>query len=91
MDGVKSIAASSNKYEWTENVDGYRYVRSIYHKTPVKRDIALQCMFPDKSFQEDYEYSMRLKPFLKNEVFIKKVLYYYNFKYENPKTKYGLK
>jgi glycosyltransferase involved in cell wall biosynthesis len=91
MDGVKSLAASSLKYEWSENIDGYKYVRSIYHKTPVKRDIALQCMFPDKSFGEDYEYSMRLKPLLKNEVFINKILYYYNFKYENPKTKYGLK
>lgn len=91
MDGIKSLAASSLKYEWSENIDGYKYVRSIYHKTPVKREIALQCMFPDKSFGEDYEYSMRLKPLLKNEIFIDKILYNYNFKYENPKTKYGLK
>jgi hypothetical protein len=47
-------------------------------------------MFPDKSFGEDYEYSMRLKPMLKKEVFIEKELYIYNFKYENPQTKYGL-
>jgi hypothetical protein len=91
MDGIKSLAASSLKYEWSENIDGYKYVRSIYHKTPVKRDIALQCMFPNKSFGEDYEYSMRLKPLLKNEIFIDKILYNYNFKYENPKIKYGLK
>ena len=78
------------KYDWTENVDGYKYVRSIYHKTPVKREIALKAMFPDKSFGEDYEYSMRIKPFLSKEIFINKVLYYYNYKYENPQTKYGL-
>jgi len=90
MDGIKSLAASSLKYDWSENIDGYKYVRSIYHKTPVKREIALQCMFPDKSFGEDYEYSMRLKPLLKNEIFIDKILYNYNFKYENPKIKYGL-
>lgn len=90
MDEIKSLAASSLKYDWSENIDGYKYVRSIYHKTPVKREIALQCMFPDKSFGEDYEYSMRLKPLLKNEIFIDKILYNYNFKYENPKIKYGL-
>lgn len=90
MDGKKYNAASSMKYDWTENVDGYKYVRSIYHKTPVKREIALKAMFPDKSFGEDYEYSMRIKPFLSKEIFINKVLYYYNYKYENPQTKYGL-
>ena len=90
IDGKKYNAASSMKYDWTENVDGYKYVRSIYHKTPVKREIALKAMFPDKSFGEDYEYSMRIKPFLSKEIFINKVLYYYNYKCENPQTKYGL-
>jgi glycosyltransferase involved in cell wall biosynthesis len=90
MQGKYESAASSIKYDWKENIDGYKYVRSIYHKTPVKREIALKAMFPDKSFGEDYEYSMRLKPMLKKEVFIEKELYIYNFKYENPKTKYSL-
>jgi len=90
MEGVKKTAASSIKYDWKDNIDGYDYVRSIYHKTPVKRDIALQAMFPDKSFGEDYEYSMRIKPLLKKEIFIDKVLYYYRFKHEDPKTKYAL-
>jgi glycosyltransferase involved in cell wall biosynthesis len=90
MDGKYESAASSMKYEWKDNIDGYRYVRSIYHKTPVKRSIALQCMFPDKSFSEDYEYSMRLKPLINSEVFINKELYIYNYKSENPKIKYCL-
>ena len=91
MEGKKEIAASSIKYDWSDNKDGFRYVRSIYHKTPVKRETALKCMFPDKSFGEDYEYSMRLKPHLKSEVFINEFLYFYNYKYENPKVKYGIK
>lgn len=91
MEGKKVNAASSIKYDWSDNIDGYRYVRSIYHKTPVKREIALKCMFPDISYAEDYEYSQRLKPHLKNEVFINKPLYFYNYKYENPQTKYGIK
>lgn len=90
IEGKKCLAASSIRYDWKENVEGYKYVRSIYHKTPVKREISLKCMFPDKSFGEDYEYSMRLKQYLKSEIFIPKVLYYYNFKYENPKIKYGI-
>lgn len=91
MEGIKQTAAISIKYDWTENVDGFKYVRSIYHKTPVKHEIALKCMFPDKSFGEDYEYSMRLKPYLKNEVFINEFLYFYNYKYEKPSIKYGIK
>lgn len=90
MDGKEENAASSMKYDWADNVDGFRYVRSIYHKTPVKRELALKAGFPDKSFSEDYEYSMRLKPLLKSEIFIDKFLYIYRFAYENPKTKYGL-
>lgn len=90
MEGNKVLAASSSKYEWSDNIDGYRYVRSIYHKTPVKREIALRCMFPDISYAEDYEYSQRLKPHLKSEIFINKPLYFYNYKYENPKTKYAM-
>jgi len=90
MEGIKETAASSLKYDWNDNIDGYRYVRSIYHKTPVKKEIAIKCMFPNKSFGEDYEYSMRLKPHLKKEVFIDEFLYYYNYKYENPITKYGI-
>lgn len=90
MQGKKEIAASSNKYLWADNVNGFRYVRSIYHKTPVKREIALKCMFPNKSFGEDYEYSMRLRKHLKMEIFINEFLYFYNYQYENPKTKYGI-
>lgn len=90
MDGKIYLAASSIKYNWEENKYKYKYVRSIYHKTPVLRSIALKAMFPDKSFGEDYEYSMRIKSDLKKEVFINKVLYFYNYKYENPKIKYGI-
>lgn len=91
IDGKEYDAASSMKYDWADNIDGFRYVRSIYHKTPVKRELALKAGFPDKSFSEDYEYSMRLKPLLKSEIFIDKFLYIYRYTYENPNTKYGIK
>jgi hypothetical protein len=94
MQGVKRNAIASLKYNnWGENKDGFKYVRSPYHKTPVKRWIALKAGFPDKRFGEDYEYSMRLinSGLLKTEVMVKSPIYFYRYKYENPKTKYGIK
>jgi glycosyltransferase involved in cell wall biosynthesis len=89
IEGKSQMAVGSLKYkQWADKVDGYDYVRTPYHKTPVKRSIAIQCMFPDKSYGEDHEYSKRIYPLLKSEVFIDKVLYNYRYKYENPTTKY---
>jgi len=93
MEGKKKIAKASNIYEdWFENVDGYDYVRTIYHKTPVKRWIALKVGFKDMRFREDYDFSVNLKKscLLKKEVMINKPLYKYIYKYENPAIKYGL-
>lgn len=87
----KTAKASVIYKNWAENVDGFDYVRSPYHKTPVKREIALKVGFPDKRFGEDYDYSMGLVGLLKTEYFIDKELYIYRYKYEDPKTKYGIK
>ena len=93
MEGKIEKAIASNRYDvWCENKDGYRYCRTIYHKTPTKRSIALQIGYKDIRYAEDHDYSLRLKQsgLLKEEVFIDKVLYYYNYKFENPNTKYNL-
>lgn len=73
----KQLARASMQYKWADNVDGFRYVRKTYHKTPVKREIALAAGFEDLRFGEDYNYSMRLK--VKTEVLIPKVLYFYRY------------
>lgn len=94
MDGKpdKAIAKASVIYKnWADNVDGFDYVRSPYHKTPVKREIALKVGFPDKRYAEDYDYSMGLVGLLKTERFINKELYIYRYKYEKHETKYGIK
>ncbi len=94
INGVKSIASSSNKYlDWGENLDGFKFVRTIYHKTPIKRDLALKIGFKDMRFGEDYDFSKRLKQsgLLKKEVFIPLFLYRYIYKHTNPKERYGLK
>ena len=56
------------------------YFRRANHLTPVKRELALQAMFPDQSNAEDKEYSSRLNPFLQSEVEIKELVYHYDYR-----------
>lgn len=55
------------------------YYRTPNHISPVKRELALAAGFPEISFGEDFEYSMRLLPMLKTEVKIPGILYYYRY------------
>ena len=94
ISGVKTKAIASNRYsDWCEDRDGFKYCRTPYHKTPISREIAIEIGYNDIRFGEDYDYSFRLKKsgLIKNEVYINDVMYYYNFKYEDPKIKYGFK
>ncbi len=61
------------------------YLRHPNHISPIKRELALQCKFPDKSNQEDYEWSCELKnkDLLKTEVFIDKDMYHYRYSTKN--------
>jgi glycosyltransferase involved in cell wall biosynthesis len=84
--------ASKQYLNWADDVDGYRYVRTIYHKTPHKRELALQTGFKDIRFGEDYDYCMRLQPLIKTENFIDKVLYFYRYtSSEDHNKKYGIR
>ena len=62
------------------NIGEIVFFRRANHLTPVKRELALQAMFPDQSNAEDKEYSFRLNPFLKTEVQIKELIYHYDYK-----------
>lgn len=85
----KCLASASRRYkDWGENRDGFRYVRSIYHKTPVRRELALKAGFKDMRFGEDYDYSMRIMPLIKSEAYINKVMYYYRYRGESHNEKY---
>jgi glycosyltransferase involved in cell wall biosynthesis len=53
------------------------YYRCPNHLNPIKREIALDVKFPDQSWQEDQDFSERLKGKLKTEVFIKGPVYFY--------------
>ena len=72
---------------------GVEYVRTTFHKTPMKREHALAIGFKDMAFGEDHEFSQRLMASgrLKTEVFIPRVLYFYRYKFEPHNLKYGIK
>lgn len=55
------------------------YYRTPNHISPVRRELALQVMFPPISFGEDHEYSKNLWSLLKTEVIIPGNLYYYRY------------
>lgn len=70
---------TSLKHNW-EQKDGW-YCRTINHISPIRRELAVQVLFPDKTRFEDYEWTMALKKtgLLKKEVVIEKPMYYYDF------------
>lgn len=92
FDGKEKCLASAHlKYkDWSEYKDGFRFVRSIYHKTPVRRELALQAEFKDMRYAEDYDYSMRIMPLLKSCAYINQVMYYYRYNHEDHNAKYGI-
>jgi glycosyltransferase involved in cell wall biosynthesis len=56
------------------------YIRKTNHIAPVKRELALQTMFPDISNGEDKDYSDRLNPLLKTEYKIEMPdMYHYKY------------
>lgn len=59
------------------------YIRKTNHISPVRRELALMTMFPDKSNAEDKDYSDRLNPLLKTEYKIDKTMYHYKYQTEN--------
>jgi hypothetical protein len=71
---------------------GAECVRTPFHKTPIRRSIALQVPFKDMAFGEDEDFSKRLKAarLLRTEVFIPRVLQFYRYQHEDHNTKYGI-
>ena len=59
------------------------YLRKTNHITAVKRTLALQAGFPDKSNAEDKWYSDRVAPLCKTETDIKLPMYHYRYSSKN--------
>lgn len=91
--GTKGRRANvSNNYtDWLDGIDGYDYVRTPYHKVPIRREIALQIGFIDVRYGEDYDFSKRLKKsgLIKTEYHISKPLYHYQYRNAPFRVKYG--
>ena len=72
---TKKFVHSISYDDWFEK-DGI-YYRCPNHLNTVKREIALQVMFPDVRVGEDKRYSLALRPLLDVEECIGGVIYYY--------------
>lgn len=72
---VRKFIHSIKYNKWFEN--GGIYYRNPNHLSPVRRYLALKAKFPSITVGEDHEYSRRLFPFLKSEVYIHGPIYYY--------------
>lgn len=72
---------------------GTDFVRTPFHKTPIRRELAVQIPFKDMTFGEDHDWSIRLKEsrLIKSEAFIPRVLYFYRYVSQDHNTKYGIK
>lgn len=93
FDGANDMLAKASREceKWQEGLPGpYSIFRTPYQKTPVRRSIALQVGFPDLRYGEDRVYSDGILPLLKSEVFLDKILYYYKYRKENHRRKYGI-
>lgn len=86
--GIKGIITfdGANEKNWEISKDFGKWFESngIYYRTPnhispIRASIAKSVGFPNISNGEDFEYSMGVLPFLKNEVKIEKELYHYQY------------
>ena len=74
----------SKDYEDTTEKDHYRRVPN--HLMCFNRELALSVMFKEVNFGEDYDFAQRMKPLIKTEHRIKKVLYNYRYSFENSES-----
>lgn len=82
----------SNKWgDWGERVGGFDYIRTPFFPTPILRDHVIKIGYADMRYAEDYDFSMRLKKanLIKNEYFIEKIMYIYQYTHAPHHLKYG--
>lgn len=82
---ASKICYFSNKFKEDNNKPDL-YERTPNHICAIKRDIAKKVKFPSKIFKEDVDYSQKIRPLIKTETKIPRVLYYYDFNTETTET-----
>lgn len=88
--GAPKVCHYSLKYAKDENAHDH-YQRLPNHITAVRRVLMLACPFPSKQFGEDADYAQRLRPSLKTQHRIDRVLYHYDFSDKTSETRQPLK
>lgn len=63
------------------------FYRLPNHLCPIKRQIALNCLFTDKNFGEDSDYAEKINQHIKNEFHISDKLYFYMYDSNTSQTK----
>lgn len=73
--GPRKFIHSLRYNDWYE--DNNVYYRCPNHLNPIKREIAMGIKFPEISYHEDRDFSIRLKDHLKTEEYIEDPIYFY--------------
>lgn len=77
FDGNALHTIRNAKWE-TVNRDGAKvYLRTPNHLNPVRRSIAIRHPFPEINHGEDHDYSKKIAPTIRTEVYIDRVMYHY--------------
>lgn len=84
------VCVYSKEFDSDENTEE-SYHRLPNHICAVRRDIGRQVSFPNIKYGEDSAYSKLLKPLLKSQHTIDRVLYYYDFNSDTTETQEHLK
>lgn len=97
IDGIVKYSKISREFtDWetcNPNVDGFHYHRTPFFKVPIKTEICKSVGVSDMRFGEDHDFARRIRPHLESDVFIDKVMYYYEANSLTPeqhKERYGL-
>lgn len=78
--------------EWSDKMAfGADFVRTPFFKNPIKTEICKMVGCADLRFGEDEDFAKRVKPHIKTEHFIDKIMYHYRYSYEPHNQKYGIK
>jgi len=56
------------------------------HLCPIKREIALSCLFSNKNFGEDSDYAEKINQYIKNEYHLQDKLYFYMYNANTSQT-----
>lgn len=93
---VVKVSLNDSPYKpcyYCKNIENDFNLANSYHRLPnhimcVKRELAIRVPYKNILYGEDSDYSKRLKPLLKSQLSIDKVLYSYNYNSQTTETQF---